>query len=301
MSVPINVYYPPKEERVSHFRPGVDFTRISVLNTVLCFLSLIYALPMAFLRYLDTFIFTVISLLVFVTGSLAVLTPFARVYVPICRWANRKPLAISGLLHQCGIMVTRLLRLFSVRVTIQNLHSEMFNRPAILICNHQSYLDLIVQLSMTKKIVFLTNDWVWNSPYFGYVIRNAEYYPVSMGIKSLLPKVRDLLQRGYSVSIFPEGTRSEDCTINRFHKGAFALAKELDVDIIPLILYGAGKVLPKKGWYMRKWPIQLHIGSRINNTELKAIGDTDREICKWFRKYYKAKYEEISDNIEKNV
>ena len=149
--------------------------------------------------------------------------------------------------------------------------------------------------------MFLTNDWVWNSPYFGYVIRNAEYYPVSMGIKSLLPKVRDLLQRGYSVSIFPEGTRSEDCTINRFHKGAFALAKELDVDIIPLILYGAGKVLPKKGWYMRKWPIQLHIGSRINNTELKAIGDTDREICKWFRKYYKAKYEEISDNIEKNV
>ncbi len=43
--VPIRVYYPPKEERVSHFRPGWDFTRISILNTALCILALVYGLP----------------------------------------------------------------------------------------------------------------------------------------------------------------------------------------------------------------------------------------------------------------
>ena len=43
--VPIQVYYPPKEERVSHFRPGWDFTRISILNTFLCILALVYGLP----------------------------------------------------------------------------------------------------------------------------------------------------------------------------------------------------------------------------------------------------------------
>ena len=45
LPIPINVYYPPKEERVSHFRPGMDFFRISVLNTFLTFAALLYGYP----------------------------------------------------------------------------------------------------------------------------------------------------------------------------------------------------------------------------------------------------------------
>jgi len=50
--VPIRVYYPPKEERVTHFRPGWDFTRISILNTFLCVLALVYGLPSVLIRKL---------------------------------------------------------------------------------------------------------------------------------------------------------------------------------------------------------------------------------------------------------
>ena len=45
VSVPVGVYYPPRAERVSHFRPGMDFARISMLNTVLCMLAVVYGLP----------------------------------------------------------------------------------------------------------------------------------------------------------------------------------------------------------------------------------------------------------------
>lgn len=48
--VPIRVYYPPKEERVSHFRPGWDFVRISILNTFLCILAIVYGLPSVLLH-----------------------------------------------------------------------------------------------------------------------------------------------------------------------------------------------------------------------------------------------------------
>jgi glycosyltransferase involved in cell wall biosynthesis len=48
--VPVNVYYPPKEERVSHFRPFKDFTRISILNTVLVTMALLYYKPRDFFR-----------------------------------------------------------------------------------------------------------------------------------------------------------------------------------------------------------------------------------------------------------
>lgn len=49
-NIPIKVYYPPKEERVSHFRPGRDFTRISILNTILVIVALLWIYPRNFCR-----------------------------------------------------------------------------------------------------------------------------------------------------------------------------------------------------------------------------------------------------------
>lgn len=50
LPVPVSVYYPPRDQRVTHFRPGRDFTRISVLNTLLCFLMVVYGWPKIFCR-----------------------------------------------------------------------------------------------------------------------------------------------------------------------------------------------------------------------------------------------------------
>lgn len=50
LPVPVSVYYPPRDQRVTHFRPGRDFTRISVLNTLLCFLMVVYGWPRIFCR-----------------------------------------------------------------------------------------------------------------------------------------------------------------------------------------------------------------------------------------------------------
>lgn len=50
VSINIDVYYPPKEERVSHYRPTIDFIRISLLNTVLCFAAILYGYPSMLIR-----------------------------------------------------------------------------------------------------------------------------------------------------------------------------------------------------------------------------------------------------------
>lgn len=52
-NIPVNVYYPPQEERVSHFRPGRDFTRISILNTILVLVALVWIYPRNFFRKLS--------------------------------------------------------------------------------------------------------------------------------------------------------------------------------------------------------------------------------------------------------
>lgn len=85
-SIPVNVYYPPKEERVSHFRPAADFTRISILNTVLCVLTVVYALPLYLLRKLFTFLRTFVVFVLFALLMLVVITPCAWIYM---KWGKR--------------------------------------------------------------------------------------------------------------------------------------------------------------------------------------------------------------------
>ena len=55
ISIPVGVYYAPKGERISHFRPGIDFLRISLMNTLFVFLAVIYGYPSRFFRYLLIF------------------------------------------------------------------------------------------------------------------------------------------------------------------------------------------------------------------------------------------------------
>ena len=295
--VEVNVYYPPLEKRVSHFRPGLDFTRISVLNTILCVLALVYALPCALIRFLYHVFLTIVSIVVFLIGALAIISPF--VFISKLFKMGSQP--IHKILHWFSIYVTRGLSIFSGKITIQNPHKERFDKPAVLICNHQSHLDLMLQLSLTKKIVCLTNDWAWGNPFYGYIIRNAEYIPASMSVEQLIPKLKSLVARGYCISIFPEGTRSADCSIGRFHKGAFHLAKELGIDILPVVLYGAGKVLPKEDYYMHCWPMYLSIGQRVSIDQLNKMGATEREQTNNFRKYYKERYSQLCNEIEQHV
>ena len=156
------------------------------------------------------------------------------------------------------------------------------------------------QLIFTPNIIFLTNQWVWNNPLYGLLIRNAEYYPVANGIDNLLPKLQSLIERGYSIAVYPEGTRSKDCRIGRFHQGAFHIAELLELDIIPMYLYGPGKILPKKTHHLRKGPLYIEVGDPITRQELEQMGDAKKQASQ-MRKHYNNKYNHIANIIEKNV
>ena len=188
-----------------------------------------------------------------------------------------------------------------VRLSVSNPHNEDFHKPAIIICNHQSILDLMTMLMHTPKLVCLTKDWVWNSPFYGSIIRRAEFYPVSEGMEALLPKLRSLIERGYSIVVYPEGTRSGDGSISRFHQGAFYLARQLDADILPIVSYGTGKALPKKGRLLRKWPVRIEIDKRLSPEEMLVFGQGTREQASNMRKHYRQRYTEIANRVEQDV
>ena len=297
--VPVNVYYPPKEERVSHFRPGPDFARISILNTCLCVLAIIYGLPLKIFRGLACLCRTLYSLTAYLFACFFILLPYTTALNLLRVNPEKKSSKLHNALYWLTKIVIDIHGIPGVKYKVDNIH-EKFQSPAVVICNHQSHLDLMIMLSQTKKMVVLTNDWVWNSPFFGSVIRNAEFYPVSMGIDSLLPKLKGLVERGYSIAVYPEGTRSRDCQIARFHKGAFHIAEALKLDIIPFVEYGAGHVLPKKGKYLRKGRIVVKINERIHFSEYSKIGSL-QEIASWFRRYYKLEYSKLCNKYDQDA
>jgi 1-acyl-sn-glycerol-3-phosphate acyltransferase len=116
-----------------------------------------------------------------------------------------------------------------------NNFNETFDKPAIIIANHSSFLDILAVGYLSPKIIFLVSDWVYNSPIFGLGVRLAGFYPVSNGIDNGVDHLREKVDQGFSLMVFPEGTRSACNAIQRFHKGAFFLAEELQLDIIPLL------------------------------------------------------------------
>ena len=295
--VPINikVYYPPLAERVSHFRPIRDFARISVLNTVLCFLAVVYGLPLRLWRWLDCGVRTVYAILFTLFFSLGVFTPMVWLFGRrgLKLWIHRLIYrSMRFLMLRHGIPGTTFTYKISEEVD--------FNKPAVYICNHQSHLDLPCQLMLTPKMVILTKDWVWNNPLYGLIVREAEFYPVSAGIEQLMPKLKSLVERGYSIALYPEGTRSENCRIGRFHKGAFAIAEQLGLDVVPMFLYGPGRILPKKTYHLRRGPIYMELGRPVTRAELNKMGDL-RTQAQAMRRHYIEKYETIANRIEQDV
>lgn len=300
VSVPVNVYYPPREERVSHFRPAYDFTRIFILNTCLCFLALCYGLPLALLRLLRRVVYTTYSLLFFLVWTLLFLLPVSAAVVLFTHDSGKRTWRLHRLLCFVGRLVMLWHGIPGVKRRMHNPDGEDYERPAMVICNHQSPLDLMAMLAQSPRLTLLTNDWVWNSPFFGFAVRHAEYYPVSDGIDSILPRLRSLTERGYSIAVYPEGTRSADCSIQRFRQGAFHIARELKLDIVPLVECAPGRCLPKGGKYLRRGFFHVYVDKRIPYEEYAEKGE-DREVASWFRRYYEHRYAEISDTLDREA
>ncbi len=185
----------------------------------------------------------------------------------------------------------------NVKKKIINPRKEDFSNPAVLIANHQSFLDILILTMLHPKIVLLTNNWVWSSPFFGRLVRIAGYYPVSRGIENSIEYLNEQVKAGYSIAVFPEGTRSADEQIKRFHKGAFFIAEKLELDLLPVLIHGTGYTMSKGDFLLKDGFVSIKYLPRIKAGDL-FFGVDYSERAKFIGKYYRQQYTKMKEESE---
>ena len=212
--------------------------------------------PVTFLGLLASLCFFIYFFLgcMLLTLLLLVIIPF-----PIAK--NKKRQFLNYLVSKLAGSVIN----FGFYVNKRTIHKERldFSRPSIIIANHTSFLDILLMIMMNPKVIIMVKKWVYNSPVFGLFIRYAGYLYVAEGTEYNLELMQQRIDEGYSIMIFPEGTRSTDGTIKRFHKGAFYLAQELKLDIQPIVIHGAFYVNPKNDFIIKSGTLTLDVMKRI--------------------------------------
>jgi len=123
----------------------------------------------------------------------------------------------------------------------------------MIISNHQSQLDILVHFRLFLYYKIVSKSEIFRVPFIGWNMTMNRYIKLVRGDKNATKKMmadcEKTLAAGESVFIYPEGTRSINGEIMEFKPGAFILAKNARVPILPIVVNGTGQALPK--WKMK--------------------------------------------------
>jgi 1-acyl-sn-glycerol-3-phosphate acyltransferase len=137
------------------------------------------------------------------------------------------------------------------KIRIEGREKGLKETPFVIISNHQSILDILLINCLRYRFKWISKIENMKIPVLGWYLRMADYIIINRGDKEskeeMMDKSYQCLKGGTSIMMFPEGTRSVDGEIGFFKRGAFQLAINAHVPILPVVLDGSGGVLPKHG------------------------------------------------------
>jgi 1-acyl-sn-glycerol-3-phosphate acyltransferase len=163
---------------------------------------------------------------------------------------DRERYAVGYLFRRIGPVVATLNPLWRFR-TAGVLPADP-RRPFVVVSNHESFADILLISHLPWEMKWLSKAELFRVPILGWMMQLAGDVPVKRGFGpsavEAMTRCREILARKVSVMIFPEGTRSPTLELLPFKDGAFRLAIEAGVPILPLAVSGTGPALPKHDW-----------------------------------------------------
>jgi HAD superfamily hydrolase (TIGR01490 family) len=158
-------------------------------------------------------------------------------------------------------------------------------RPAVFTFNHQSLLDGIILMNLMREdVTGVAKKELESQPGFGHFARLMNMAFVdrtdAAQAKAAIAPVVEKLRSGYSILIAPEGTRSATPAVGRFKKGAFHIAMQGAVPIVPIVIRNAGEILWRGSKVMRSGTVDVHVHDPI-------------DVASWRREELDARVEEV--------
>lgn len=144
---------------------------------------------------------------------------------------------------------------------------------ALLVANHQSYLDpILVAVHLYRPVSFLAKSELFENRYFGWLIRSLHAFPVRQG-EGDVGAVRETIRRlgeGHILNVYPEGSRTETGEIGPIQKGVALVVRKAGVPIVPVAIDGSFQAWPKMRKLFRPHPIRVLYGPPMDMSGMKG-------------------------------
>ena len=163
-----------------------------------------------------------------------------------------------------------ILRTLLIPVTVEGREHLEPGQSYVFVANHQGAFDIfLIYGFLGRNFKWMMKHQINKIPFVGYACRRSHQIMVDKRgvskIKKTYDDARRILQQGCSVTVFPEGARTFTGHMGLFRKGAFALADELQLPVVPLTINGSFNILPRtRDWHFISWhPLRLTIHQPI--------------------------------------
>lgn len=159
-------------------------------------------------------------------------------------------------------------------------------RPYVVVANHESFVDILLICHVPMEMKWMSKSEFFRYPFLGWAMRLAGDIRLERGDKKsgarALEECRDRLDKKVSVMIFPEGTRSQTGELGEFKDGAFRLAIDAGVPILPLAVIGTRDALVKKDWRFGRSKAEVRVLDPIatdglGKDDVPALRDRTRD------------------------
>lgn len=187
--------------------------------------------------------------------------------------------------RKIGVVSATLNPLWHFRVS--GVMPENPRRPYVVVSNHESFVDILLISHLPWEMKWLSKVEILRIPVLGWNMVLAGDVPVERGTRKsalkAMRRCREVLARRVSVIIFPEGTRSTTEEMLPFKEGAFRLAIDAGVPILPLVVRGTRTALPKHGWRFGRSDAEVRVlppveTAGLTTRDIPALTERVREM-----------------------
>jgi 1-acyl-sn-glycerol-3-phosphate acyltransferase len=240
------------------------------------------------------------SIVVWFTGLsfMVVLFPLTSVIWLLVLPFDRDRIVTHWLLTYQSFFLSHILPIW--KIDIEGREKAVSGATYVIISNHQSILDILLLNCLRYKYKWISKIENGKIPVLGWYLKMAGYITVNRSNEEskaeMVEQSLRTLKKGISIMIFPEGTRSVDSEISFFKRGAFQLATETKISILPVIIDGTGGILPKHGLILGS---SHNIRIRVLDPVLPSSfnDDTPEELAIKLRLLMKRELKDLRKNI----